>query len=181
MSSPDGWMIFTLLSFELTWVISDPLLISSLIKLIIVIITTIFSICYALNLSPWGILSGVGALGAILLLVFKDTILGLIASIQVYGGKLLQEGDWIELKDLNIDGEVMEVGLHRVKVKAWDNTITTFPTAKFLEYTFKNWRGMQESGGRRIKRRIILSISSVKFVNENFLKEFLIVNDSEDL
>ena len=142
-----------------------------LIKLVIIIITAIFSICYALNLSPWGILSGVGALGAILLLVFKDTILGLIASIQVYGGKLLQEGDWIELKDLNIDGEVMEVGLHRVKVKAWDNTITTFPTAKFLEYTFKNWRGMQESGGRRIKRRIILSISSIKFVNESFLKE----------
>ena len=142
-----------------------------LIKLVIIIITAIFSICYALNLSPWGILSGIGALGAILLLVFKDTILGLIASIQVYGGKLLQEGDWIELKDLNIDGEVMEVGLHRVKVKAWDNTITTFPTAKFLEYTFKNWRGMQESGGRRIKRRIILSISSIKFVNENFLKE----------
>ena len=103
-----------------------------LIKLIIVIITAIFSICYALNLSPWGILSGVGALGAILLLVFKDTILGLIASIQVYGGKLLQEGDWIELKDLNIDGEVMEVGLHRVKVKAWDNTITTFPQQSFL-------------------------------------------------
>ena len=65
----------------------------------------------------------------------------------------------------------MEVGLHRVKVKAWDNTITTFPTAKFLEYTFKNWRGMQESGGRRIKRRIILSISSIKFIDENFLKE----------
>ena len=142
-----------------------------LIKLVIIIITAIFSVCYALNLSPWGILSGVGALGAILLLVFKDTILGLIASIQVYGGKLLQEGDWIELKDLNIDGEVMEVGLHRVKVKAWDNTITTFPTAKFLEYTFKNWRGMQESGGRRIKRRMILSISSIKFVDENFLKE----------
>ncbi len=142
-----------------------------LVKLIIIIITAIFSVCYALNLSPWGILSGVGALGAILLLVFKDTILGLIASIQVYGGKLLQEGDWIELKDLNIDGEVMEVGLHRVKVKAWDNTITTFPTAKFLEYTFKNWRGMQDSGGRRIKRKIILSISSIKFVNENFLKQ----------
>ncbi len=142
-----------------------------LIKLVIIIITAIFSVCYALNLSPWGILSGVGALGAILLLVFKDTILGLIASIQVYGGKLLQEGDWIELKDLNIDGEVMEVGLHRVKVKAWDNTITTFPTAKFLEYTFKNWRGMQDSGGRRIKRKLILSISSIKFVNENFLKQ----------
>ena len=142
-----------------------------LLKLIIIIITSIFTICLALNLSPWGILSGVGALGAILLLVFKDTILGLIASIQVYGGKLLQEGDWIELKDLNIDGEVMEVGLHRVKVKAWDNTITTFPTAKFLELTFKNWRGMQDSGGRRIKRKIIIALPTVQFVNDTLLKK----------
>ena len=86
--------------------------------------------------------------------MFKDTILGLIASIQVYGGKLLQEGDWIELKDLNIDGEVMEVGLHRVKVKAWDNTITTFPTAKFLEYTFKNWRGMQKVVEEELKEEL---------------------------
>ena len=144
-----------------------------LIKLIIVIITAIFSICYALNLSPWGILSGVGALGAILLLVFKDTILGLIASIQVYGGKLLQEGDWIELKDLNIDGEVMEVGLHRVKVKAWDNTITTFPTAKFLEYTFKNWRGMTEAGGRRIKRSILISVNSISFCDKDLLDKLI--------
>jgi len=141
------------------------------LKLIIIIITSILTICLALNLSPWGILSGVGALGAILLLVFKDTILGLIASIQVYGGKLLQEGDWIELKDLNIDGEVMEVGLHRVKVKAWDNTITTFPTAKFLELTFKNWRGMQDSGGRRIKRKIIIALPTVQFVNDTLLKK----------
>ena len=76
------------------------------------------------------------ALGAILLLVFKDTILGLVASIQVYSGNLIKEGDWIELKSLDIDGEVLEVGLHRVKVKAWDNSITTFPTAKFLRTDF---------------------------------------------
>ena len=142
-----------------------------LLKLLIFIISIILAICYLLNLSPWGILSGIGALGAILLLVFKDTILGLIASIQVYGGKLLQEGDWIELNDLNIDGEVMEVGLHRVKVKAWDNTITTFPTAKFLELTFKNWRGMQDSGGRRIKRKIIIALPTVQFVNDTLLKK----------
>jgi miniconductance mechanosensitive channel len=135
------------------------------VKLVIVVISVILAICIAFNLSPWGILSGVGALGAILLLVFKDTILGLVASIQVYGGNLLKEGDWIELKALDIDGEVMEVGLHRVKVKAWDNTIATFPTSKFLELTFKNWRGMKESGGRRIKRKIILTMSSIKFVD----------------
>jgi miniconductance mechanosensitive channel len=143
-----------------------------LVKLVIIIITAIFAACLALNLSPWGILSGVGALGAILILIFKDTILGLIASIQVYGGKLLQEGDWIELKDLNIDGEVMEVGLHRVKVKAWDNTITTFPTSKFLDLTFKNWRGMEDSGGRRIKRKIIISLPSIKFLDEALQTKF---------
>lgn len=142
-----------------------------LIKLVVVIISAILAICFALNLSPWGILSGVGALGAILLLVFKDTILGLVASIQVYGGNLLKEGDWIELQALDIDGEVMEVGLHRVKVKAWDNTITTFPTSKFLEYTFKNWRGMKDSGGRRIKRKIILTLSSIKFIDQTLLKK----------
>ena len=142
-----------------------------LFKLLILIISLILAICYLLNLSPWGILSGIGALGAILLLVFKDTILGLVASIQVYGGGLVKEGDWIELKALDIDGEVMEVGLHRVKVKAWDNSVTTFPTSKFLDFTFKNWRNMTESGGRRIKRKIIIKTSSIKFVDESLFKE----------
>ena len=141
-----------------------------LMKLIIVIVSFVLAICYLLDTSPWGVLSGIGALGAILLLVFKDTILGLVASIQVYSGNLIKEGDWIELKSLDIDGEVLEVGLHRVKVKAWDNSITTFPTAKFLELTFKNWRNMKESGGRRIKREILIKTSSVKFVDENLLK-----------
>ena len=108
-----------------------------LLKLTIFIVSVVLAICYLLNTSPWGVLSGIGALGAILLLVFKDTILGLVASIQVYGGNLIKEGDWIELKNMNIDGEVLEVGLHRVKVKAWDNSITTFPTSKLLELTFK--------------------------------------------
>ncbi len=142
-----------------------------LIKLIIAIVSIVLAICYLLNTSPWGILSGIGALGAILLLVFKDTILGLVASIQVYSGNLIKEGDWIELKSLDIDGEVLEVGLHRVKVKAWDNSVTTFPTAKFLELTFKNWRNMQESGGRRIKRNIIIKVSSIKFLNDPLLKK----------
>ncbi len=142
-----------------------------LIKLIIVIVSIVLAICYLLNTSPWGVLSGIGALGAILLLVFKDTILGLVASIQVYGGNLIKEGDWIELKNLDIDGEVLEVGLHRVKVKAWDNSITTFPTSKFLELTFKNWRNMKESGGRRIKRDIIIKTSSIKFADNDLLKK----------
>ena len=142
-----------------------------LFKLLVFIISFILAICYLLSISPWGILSGIGALGAILLLVFKDTILGLVASIQVYGGGLVKEGDWIELKALDIDGEVMEVGLHRVKVKAWDNSVTTFPTSKFLELTFKNWRNMTESGGRRIKRKIIIKTSSIKFVDDKLFNQ----------
>ncbi len=142
-----------------------------LMKLIIAIVSVVLAICYLLNTSPWGVLSGIGALGAILLLVFKDTILGLVASIQVYSGNLIKEGDWIELKSLDIDGEVLEVGLHRVKVKAWDNSITTFPTAKFLELTFKNWRNMKESGGRRIKRYLIIKTSSIKFLDSRLLKK----------
>ena len=141
-----------------------------LLKLIIFIVSVVLAICYLLNTSPWGVLSGIGALGAILLLVFKDTILGLVASIQVYGGNLIKEGDWIELKNMNIDGEVLEVGLHRVKVKAWDNSITTFPTSKLLELTFKNWRNMKESGGRRIKRDIIIKTSSIKFADDDLIK-----------
>ena len=142
-----------------------------LLKLIIFIVSVVLAICYLLNTSPWGVLSGIGALGAILLLVFKDTILGLVASIQVYGGNLIKEGDWIELKNMNIDGEVLEVGLHRVKVKAWDNSITTFPTSKLLELTFKNWRNMKESGGRRIKRDIIIKTSSIKFADDDLIKK----------
>ncbi|MDC3024055.1 mechanosensitive ion channel family protein [Alphaproteobacteria bacterium] len=142
-----------------------------LLKLIIVIVSVVLAVCYLLNTSPWGILSGIGALGAILLLVFKDTILGLVASIQVYSGNLIKEGDWIELKNLEIDGEVLEVGLHRVKVKAWDNSVTTFPTAKFLELTFKNWRNMKESGGRRIKRNLVIKVSSIKFLDKQLLNK----------
>ena len=88
----------------------------------------------------------------------------------MYGGNLIKEGDWIELKNMNIDGEVLEVGLHRVKVKAWDNSITTFPTSKLLELTFKNWRNMKESGGRRIKRDIIIKTSSIKFADDDLIK-----------
>ena len=137
-----------------------------LFKLILYILSGIVAFCQILNLSPWGILSGIGAVGAILLLVFKDTILGLVASIQVYGSGLVKEGDWIELRSLGIDGEIVELGLHRVKVKAWDNSIMTFPTSKFLDHTFKNWRGMEESGGRRIKRSILIDQTSIKFLTK---------------
>ena len=118
------------------------------------------------------ILSGLGALTAILLLVFKDTILGLVASIQVFGSDTIREGDWVTIPSLDIDGDCIEVGLHTVTVRSWDKALITFPSAKLLEHPFKNWRGMEESGGRRIKRAIYIDQESICFCEKD-LKEKL--------
>ena len=159
-----------------------------LIKLIIYIFGVIIAICVISNTSPWTIVSGLGALTAIILLVFKDTILGLVASIQVFGSDTIREGDWVTIPSLDIDGDCIEVGLHTVTVRSWDNALITFPSAKLLEHPFKNWRGMQESGGRRIKRSIYIDQDSVGFVDSTlrnnlnkitFLKEHFKFKDKE--
>ena len=98
-------------------------------------------------------------------MVFKDTILGLVASIQVFGSDTIREGDWVTIPSLDIDGDCIEVGLHTVTVRSWDKALITFPSAKLLEHPFKNWRGMEESGGRRIKRSINIDQSSVSFID----------------
>ena len=144
-----------------------------LIKLIIYLFGFIIIACTLSNTSPWTILSGLGALTAILLLVFKDTILGLVASIQVFGSDTIREGDWVTIPSLDIDGDCIEVGLHTVTVRSWDKALITFPSAKLLEHPFKNWRGMEESGGRRIKRAINIDQESICFV-EGSLKERLL-------
>ena len=143
-----------------------------LIKLIIYLFGIIIIACTLSNTSPWTILSGLGALTAILLLVFKDTILGLVASIQVFGSDTIREGDWVTIPSLDIDGDCIEVGLHTVTVRSWDKALITFPSAKLLEHPFKNWRGMEESGGRRIKRAIYIDQESIGFVEKD-LKEKL--------
>ena len=144
-----------------------------LIRLIIYLFGFIIIACTLSNTSPWTILSGLGALTAILLLVFKDTILGLVASIQVFGSDTIREGDWVTIPSLDIDGDCIEVGLHTVTVRSWDKALITFPSAKLLEHPFKNWRGMEESGGRRIKRAINIDQESICFV-EGPLKERLL-------
>ena len=144
-----------------------------LIKLIIYLFGIIIIACTLSNTSPWTILSGLGALTAILLLVFKDTILGLVASIQVFGSDTIREGDWVTIPSLNIDGDCIEVGLHTVTVRSWDKALITFPSAKLLEHPFKNWRGMEESGGRRIKRAIFIDQESICFLDKS-LKDKLI-------
>ena len=112
-------------------------------------------------------LGGVGAMSAVLLLVFRDTILSLVASLQITSNDMIRVGDWVEMPQFNADGDVIDVALHTVKIQNWDKTITTIPTHKFIEDSFRNWRGMQNSGGRRIKRAVFIDLNSVKFLTDN--------------
>jgi len=114
--------------------------------------------------SPWAFLGAMGAASAILMLIFKDTILGFVASIQVSTNDMVRVGDWIEMPKYGADGDVIEINLHTVKVQNWDKTITTIPTYYLISDSFKNWRGMQNAGGRRIKRSINVKISSIRFL-----------------
>jgi miniconductance mechanosensitive channel len=118
------------------------------------------------------LLSGVGALTAIIILVFRDTILSFIASLQITSNDLVRLGDWLEVPAYGVDGDVIDIALHIVKIQNFDKTISVIPTHKLIEATFKNWRGMQESGGRRIKRSIFIDIDSIKFCDEKMLKKF---------
>ena len=118
------------------------------------------------------LLSGVGALTAILILVFRDTILSFIASLQITSNDLIRLGDWIEVPQYGADGDVIDIALHIVKIQNWDKTISVIPTHKLIEASFKNWRGMQESGGRRIKRSIFIDIDSIKLCDEKILEKF---------
>jgi miniconductance mechanosensitive channel len=129
-------------------------------------------IAILMDRSPLVLLSGLGAATAILLLIFRDSILSLVAGIQVTMNDLIRVGDWIEVPQFNADGAVIEIALHTVKVQNWDKTITVIPAHKFLENSFKNWRGMQESGGRRIKRSIFIDVKSIRFLTNEDIDKF---------
>ncbi len=122
--------------------------------------------------SPLVFFSGLGAFTAVLLLIFRDTILGFVAGLQLTANNMVREGDWIEMPGHNADGEVLDVSLTTVKVQNWDKTITTIPTYALVAEPFKNWRGMEESGGRRIKRSIHLDVTSIKFCDSEMLERF---------
>ena len=111
------------------------------------------------------LLTGLGAATAVLMLVFQDTLLSLVASVQISGDGRVRIGDWIEMPSQNADGDVIDIALHTVTVQNWDKTVTTIPTKKLISESFKNWRGMQETGGRRIKRALYLDQSSVRFLD----------------
>ena len=111
-------------------------------------------------------------MGAVLLLVFKDAILGFVAGIQLIANQMVAKGDWIEMPKYGADGDVTEIALTTVKVQNWDKTITTIPTYALIRESFKNWRGMKEAGGRRIKRTINIDLSTIKFCDEEMLNRF---------
>lgn len=141
-------------------------------KLFMVIIGILLVISNLLDKSPLILLSGLGAVTAILLLLFKDTILGFVAGIQIAANRMVNTGDWISMPQYGADGDVLQVGLTTVKVQNWDKTITTIPTYALIAEPVKNWRGMSESGGRRIKRSIYIDIQSIRFCDEEMLSEF---------
>ncbi len=122
--------------------------------------------------SVWAFFTAMGALSAILLLVFKDTIMGFVASIQVTTNDMVRIGDWIEMPKYGADGDVIAITLNTVKIRNWDKTITTIPTYALISDSFKNWRGMQEWGGRRMKRSIYLKISSVRFLEDEDIERY---------
>lgn len=136
------------------------------IKLIAAILAIVFGISTIIGKSPVILFSGLGAMTAILMLIFKDPIMGLVGGVQLSANRMLSVGDWLEMPKYGADGDVIDITLTSVKVQNWDKTITTIPTYALVADSFKNWRGMQESGGRRIKRSIRIDVTSVHFLSE---------------
>lgn len=145
------------------------------IKLAINLVTTILVISFILDRSPIYLLSGLGALTAVLLLVFQDTIKGLVASIQISSNRMVAPGDWIEMPSYGADGDVLEIGLNTVKIQNFDRTVTTVPTYALISHSFKNWRDMLNSGGRRIKRSLIIDVNSVAFLTPEQTNKLLTI------
>lgn len=141
-------------------------------KIIIIALGVISVIANLIGQSPLVILGGIGALSAVLMLVFQDSILGLVAGIQLSANDMVRVGDWIEMPKFGADGDVIDVSLNTVKVQNFDNTITTIPSYSLISDSFKNWRGMQASGGRRIKRSLLIDTSSIMFCTDEMIEKF---------
>lgn len=140
--------------------------------IVLYLLAGIFMISVLLNKSPWNLFGLMGGLTAVTMLVFKDTILGFVAGIQLGANDMVREGDWIEMPKYGADGDVIEVAVNTVKVRNWDKTITTIPTYALISDSFKNWRGMSESGGRRIKRNVCIDMNTIRFADAEMLESF---------
>jgi miniconductance mechanosensitive channel len=151
-----------------------------IVKLVLYLLAGFMVIAALSNQSPWFFISGLGAMTAIVLLIFRDTILSFVAGIQLVNNDLVRVGDWIEMPQFEADGDVIDIALNVVRVQNWDRTITVIPTHKFLEHSFRNWRGMFESGGRRIKRTVYIDLSTVRFLTAEEIgrfRRFLLLRD----
>ena len=158
-----------------TRVISKKIPISpfvQVLKIFLYFITLILLASMLLNKSPLFLISGLGAITAVLLLVFKDTLMGFVAGIQLISNRMIGKGDWISMPSYGADGDVKEITLATVKVENWDKTITTIPTYALISESFKNWKNMTNSGGRRIKRSIHIDMSCIKFCDNEMLERF---------
>lgn len=142
------------------------------IKIVLYFIGSILIVSNLIGQSPFILLGGLGALSAVLMLVFKDSILGFVAGVQLTANDMVRVGDWIEMSKYGADGEVIDVSLNTVKVQNWDKTITTIPSYTLISDSFKNWRGMETSGGRRIKRSIYIDTNSICFCTEEMIEKF---------
>ena len=154
-----------------------------LVQIVVWMLGAVLIVSVVLDRSPLLLLSGFGAMTAILLLVFKDTILSLVANVQLTAQDMVRVGDWIEMPQFGADGDVVDVQLHTVKVQNWDKTITTIPTHRLITDSFRNWRGMSQSGARRIKRAIFVDVSSIRFQTQeevDHFKRFALLKDYID-
>ncbi len=142
------------------------------LKIVLYLLGALFVLSTITSKTPLFFLSGLGALTAVMMLIFKDAILGFVAGIQLAANDMVREGDWIEMPQLGADGDVIDVSLTTVKVQNWDKTITSIPAYDLISKSFKNWRGMSESGGRRIKRSINVDLGTIKFCDEEMLSRF---------
>jgi miniconductance mechanosensitive channel len=143
-----------------------------IMEIIVFLFGGITVIAILIGRSPWVMLSGLGAMTAILMLIFKDTILSFVAGVRITTNKLIEIGDWIEMPQYGADGDVIDIALHSIQVQNWDKTITIIPTHKLIDDAFKNWKGMQKSGGRRIMRNINIDLASIRFCDEEMLARF---------
>ena len=134
-------------------------------QILVVVVALILILAVLLDRSPMVFLGGLGAMTAVLLVVFRDTLLGLVASLQIAGNDMVRIGDWIEMPSAGADGDVIDIALHTMKVQNFDKTVVTIPTYKLIQESFKNWRGMSESGGRRIKRSLWFDVNTVRFLS----------------
>jgi miniconductance mechanosensitive channel len=144
-----------------------------LFKIFMYTVGGILILAIVLGQSPIVLLGGFGAMTAVLTLVFKDTILSMVASIQIAGNHMIRIGDWVEMPAYGADGDVIEIALHSVKIQNWDKTVTTVPTKAFISDWFRNWRYMSESGGRRIKRDLFIDQSTIGFLTREDVERFI--------